>query len=267
MTKDLKRMLAETAHKERLEREIQIARQIQLNLLPSNLPTVKGYDFSASSNPSEDVGGDYYDIFVLEDGRVAFALGDVSGKGVPAALLMSNLQAALQVQITENIALEEVAKKLNRLIHKNSTSEMFITCFLGILTPKTGSFSYVNAGHDVPVLLNDKNDYTLDTGGLMFGALPEADYRSETIQLSEGDVLVLYSDGLTEAMDENETEFGRKRILNSIQDCRDKKASEILERIKSDVLEFSGTERSTMDDQTLLVLKVSDIPEDQQEMK
>ncbi|MDP8205284.1 MAG: SpoIIE family protein phosphatase [Candidatus Electryonea clarkiae] len=255
MTADLRRMLKETAEKERLQQEIQIARQIQENLLPGELPLLDNYEFAALSNPSHDVGGDYYDVFIMPDGRVGIAIGDVSGKGIPAAMLMSHLQSSFQLITHDNVSLEDVAYRLNNLIYRNSTPEMFITCFLGILDASQNVFSFINAGHDIPVFLHNGKAHGLKTGGLLFGVKPEVDYDIAEVKLNHGDLIVLYSDGITEAMNEDETEFGRDRLIESIQDYKEKPAKDILNGIINDTLKFADEQRPVQDDMTIVVVK------------
>ncbi len=263
MTADLKRMLADTAKKERLEREIQIARQIQLNLLPGSLPDIEGFDIAARSDPALEVGGDYYDMIILDDNRLVFSLGDVSGKGIAAAMLMSNLQASHQTFVLETnevITLDELGKRLNRLIYHNSTPDMFITCFIGILDTETGYLKYINAGHDTPVLIQDGKIIELGEGGIMFGALPDTEYCLGEANLKSGDVLAIYTDGLTEAMNADGKEFGKERLIGHISRSKDRPAEDILSGVYEDVIRFAGEERASQDDLTMIILKAESIP-------
>lgn len=255
MTADLRRMLEETAEKERLEHEVQIARQIQLRLLPERLPEPRGFRFAARSDPALEVGGDYYDAFTLGNGDIQLAVGDVSGKGVAAAMLMSNLQASLHALAGQSLDLREMVRQLNRQICDNSTPEMFITFFTGILDSPRRKLTFVNAGHDEPILLRaDGEVESLTTGGIILGVIPETEYETGEVTLAPGDLLVCYSDGLTEAMDEEGEEFGRERLLESIRQLHGEEVEIIVEEILTEVRLYAGDERAAMDDLTLMVI-------------
>ncbi|MFH0882778.1 MAG: SpoIIE family protein phosphatase [bacterium] len=258
MTADLKRMIIEVGEKERLEREIQIARQIQLQLLPSTLPSTDRLTIAARSDPALEVGGDYYDAFQIEDQGIMLALGDVSGKGVGAAILMSNLQANLHVLSMQKISLSAVTAELNRQIWRNSTPEMFITCFLAKIDCVTMTMSYVNAGHDTPILLRDGRVEKLSTGGLLLGVKPNATYEEGSVLLKNGDLLGIYSDGLTEAMDEKDFEFGSQRIIDVLKRRRDEDPWVIVDSVLREVRSYAGDERAAQDDLTLMIVKVAD---------
>jgi len=257
MTTDLKRMISEVGEKERLEREIQIARQIQIHLLPAILPETERLKIAGRSDPALEVGGDYYDAFELAEGGILLALGDVSGKGVGAAILMSNLQANLHVLGTQRLPLEQIASELNQQIYRNSTPEMFITCFLARVDCPTMTMSYVNAGHDRPVLLRNGSIESLDKGGLLLGVNPDAKYNAGTVDLTGGDLLAVYSDGLTEAMDAMDVEYGRDRLIETIKFHKDKDAWEVVDSIMRSVRTYAGDERAARDDLTMMVVKVT----------
>ncbi len=258
MTADLKRMIQEVGEKERLEREIQIARQIQLQLLPSALPSTDRVKIAARSDPALEVGGDYYDAIQIEEQGIMLALGDVSGKGVGAAILMSNLQANLHVLSQQKISLSAVTAELNRQIWRNSTTEMFITCFLGWVDCASMTLTYVNAGHDTPLLLHDGRVERLSEGGLLLGVDPNANYDEGRISLAPDDLLAIYSDGLTEAMDERNVEFGSQRILEVLQRQRREDPWVVVDSVLRAVRTYAGDERAAQDDLTLMVVKVGD---------
>jgi serine phosphatase RsbU (regulator of sigma subunit) len=258
MTKDLRRMIKEVGEKERLERDIQIARQIQLQLLPSTLPSRPELSIAARSDPALEVGGDYYDAIDLGDDGILVALGDVSGKGVGAAFLMSNLQANLHVLSEQKMELHEMVGQLNRQICNNSTPEMFITCFLALIDPDNMNMTYINAGHDTPALLRGDEIIDLTEGGMLLGILEEAEYDTTVIQLEPGDIICCFSDGLTEAMDEEDEEFGRNRLLKSIQDNDDENPWETVYGTLNTVIDYAGKERAGQDDLTLMVIKIND---------
>ncbi len=258
MTQDLRRMLDQMAKKERLEQEVLIARSIQQNLLPNSLPEIPGIDLAGRSEPATEVGGDYFDAVLLPDNRLGIAIADVAGKGVAAAMLMSNLQAAMNVIAREEIKLSEMVERLNQMIYRNSTPEMFITFFLGILDLKSIMLWYINAGHDSPVVIRDGEIIELSTGGLMLGAFPESTYETGNIRLKPGDLVASYTDGLIEAMDEKGVEFNSGRLIQVLQHCKSKPSAEIISNLLQQVRDYAGAERAAMDDLTILILKISD---------
>ncbi|MCB2199865.1 SpoIIE family protein phosphatase [bacterium] len=254
MTTDLRRMMIEVAEKERLEREVQIAREIQVRLLPAVIPQPDGFEIDARSVPALEVGGDYYDVIDLGKNKTLFALGDVSGKGVGAAILMSNLQANLHVLSSQDIPLETVVGELNRQIYRNSTPEMFITFFVGVIDLEKRVLTYVNAGHDLPALIRDGEVYDLEEGGMLLGVMTDVSYQAGRFELEPGDLIVCNSDGLTEAMNEDEVEFGRDRLLECIRTHHENDWTGI-DRIFETVREYAGDERAAQDDLTLLVVR------------
>jgi len=187
--------------KQRLEQEIATARRIQIRLLPESLPEVEGYEIDGGSTPSKQVGGDYFDFIPLPDGRLGVAVADVSGKGIPAALLMSNLQASLQGQLLHEAQVSEVVERMNDLLARSTDTHMFATFFYGVLEPATGRVVGVNAGHDPPLVVRaDGTLETLPAGGLILGMLPGQRYTECSTVLAPGDSMILYTDGITEAM-------------------------------------------------------------------
>jgi serine phosphatase RsbU (regulator of sigma subunit) len=187
--------------RERLLRELETAREIQQRLLPSASPGLPGFEIAGTSVPSRQVGGDYYDYLDLGAGRIGLAVGDVSGKGMPAALLMSNLQASLQGQVIHPATVADVVTRVNDLLVQSTDTHMFATFFYGVLDTRQSLFTSVNAGHNPPILLRaDGRVERLETGGLILGILPEQEYEQETVTLQRGDVLVLFTDGITEAV-------------------------------------------------------------------
>ncbi len=250
------RLFEESLEKERLEREIDLAREIQLNLLPSRLPHVPGYQLAGVNWPSRTVGGDYYDVIPLSDDRLALVIGDVTGKGIPAAMLMANLQAALHLLILERIPLSVVLEKLNALFYANTPSDKFVTLFIGILHSPTRQFTYVNAGHNYPLLIDaDGTIRELTTGGLLVGAFPHASYQVETVTLNPGSLLVCYTDGVTELTNNQGEEFGEERLYRFLQNHRHLPLASIIDHLRRTLVQFSEMEIFE-DDVTLLGLKV-----------
>ncbi len=200
MTMAVKRGREEAVTRERLERELETARTIQQRLLPHESPIVPGFEVIGTSVPSLQVGGDYFDFLAQGEGRLGIAIGDVSGKGMPAALLMSNLQASLQGQVIHPSSVAEVVQRVNDLMVRSTDEQMFATFFYGVLDRSAGTFTSTNAGHNPPILCRaDGSIELLRRGGLLIGMLPGQSYEQESAVLHEGDVLVLYTDGITEA--------------------------------------------------------------------
>ncbi|MBZ0263900.1 SpoIIE family protein phosphatase [bacterium] len=255
MTRDLRHMVAQMAVKERLEQEIEIARNIQQNLLPQTLPNHDGYDIFGKSEPAQEVGGDYYDAITTPENQIGIAIADVSGKGVAAALLMSNLQAGLRLIARADSSLAEVVQRINLLIYRNSTLETFITFFIGYIDPLTNILRYINAGHDTPAIIRGERTIDLDVGGMMLGAFDTASYEEGSIQLEPGDILVMYTDGFSESKNEEEEEFGRERILSTIRAHHNESAEDIFNAVLDGVSSFSSQLQHAEDDLTMLIVK------------
>ncbi len=249
------RLFKETLEKQRLEEELNVARTIQKNLLPNIIPEIAGYEIVGMNHSSKQVGGDYYDVIRIDNTHVALAIGDVSGKGVPASLLMANLQAALRVIIASQPNLAAVVGQLNNLIHANTGMDKFITFFLGVLDTSTHTLTYVNAGHNIPFLVGDEGTVRLlDKGGLILGIMPDYQYQTETIPLKKGDLLLCYTDGVNEAINEADEEFGEEALQELLLIHRRKPIGQILDIIWQAIQEFSGGMPQT-DDVTLLGLR------------
>jgi sigma-B regulation protein RsbU (phosphoserine phosphatase) len=238
-----------------LEEEIATARKIQRNLLPENPPTLRGWELCASNRPSRNVGGDYHDFLPLPGGHLGIAIGDVSGKGIPAALLMSNLQAALRVQALAGLPAHRLVEEVNRHIYRTTGSESFISFFLGELEPSMGTFTYTNAGHNAPVVVRECGDVeTLDKGGLLLGVFPEALYERGSIELHPGDIVAFYTDGVTEATNEAGDMFSEERLVEALHHHRRSHAREIHDTVLDRVREFQCG-RPLDDDLTLILVK------------
>jgi len=250
-----KRLFLEELEKRQLEEELDIARDIQRNLLPLNIPLFDNYDISALNISSKQVGGDYYDVIPLDEDNFCIAIADVSGKGVPASLMMANIQAFLQVTCKQGMKIDEATGLINDLISENITDGRFITFFWGIVNIKKNIFTYVNAGHNPPLLLRDGKIIKLEKGGIILGVMKtDVPYGSEEVNLKKDDVIVMFTDGISEAMNKNREEFSDERLESVALALEDKSAEEILNGIKTEVQNFaSGVTQS--DDITMLVLK------------
>jgi phosphoserine phosphatase RsbU/P len=252
-------LFEEYLEKQQIENELKISREIQMALLPEELPLIDGYSIAADNIPALHVGGDYYDVIKLTDTKYAFVIADVSGKGTPASLLMSNIQSSVHSYLkfytedTFDIAL--VTKNINELIYDNTSSEKFITFFWGILDTVNNSFQYINAGHNHPYLFRDDEVISLDKGGLMIGIMKGVmEYEVGEVILEKDDVLVLYTDGVNEAQNVNKEDFGDERIISTVREHIKDNAGVISMKIKEAVDEFVG-EAKQFDDITLIVIK------------
>lgn len=202
----------EQAYRE-MQQEVELAAKIQKKLLPAEPPEVAGYRISGKNNTAFSVGGDYFDFIRIDEGLWAICLGDVSGKGMPAALLMANLQAILRSHLVSRISPAEVLKIANQQLFKNTGAEQFATFFLGILDTTAHILRYSNGGHEYPYLISsDRKQQRLQRGGLPLGMLSQQEYQEDTVDMQSGDCLFIYSDGITESMNTEEEEFGEQRL-------------------------------------------------------
>ncbi|HET8865233.1 MAG TPA: SpoIIE family protein phosphatase [Gracilimonas sp.] len=251
-------LLEERIEKKRMEEELNLAKTIQQGLLPSPIPTIPGFDLGAKNISSRQVGGDYFDVVETPDHGHILAIADVTGKGVPASLLMANLQSMLHALAPIDISLAEATGSINNIIHDNTPADKFITFFWGKVSADGKRFDYVNAGHNNPLLFRkgEETPKELEAGGVILGAIPTmAPYESATIKLQSGDVLVLYTDGVTEAMNPEKTEeYEEARLIECLKKNLEKTSREIMDAVIRDITQFS--EGVQYDDITLLVLKV-----------
>jgi sigma-B regulation protein RsbU (phosphoserine phosphatase) len=250
------RLFNETLEKQRLEKDLETARNIQKNLLPGVIPRFSNIEIAAFNSSAKMVGGDYYDVVKIDNNKLLIAIADVSGKGVPAALLMANLQAFLKSICKQNLPLADATNLMNDLVAENTTMGSFITFFWGLFENDKKKFTYVNAGHNPPLLIRNGTISKLKKGGMILGVLPTTvPYLSETLQLQSDDVVILFTDGITEAMNINGEEFTDAHLENISLKNFINTPQMILDKIKLSVEEFTiGAEQS--DDITCLVLKV-----------
>jgi serine phosphatase RsbU (regulator of sigma subunit) len=249
------RLVEARLQQERLERELQLAMEIQQRFQPTAPPVVPGYELQGISFPCYEIGGDYYDFIRREDGRLVIALGDVSGKGTAAALLMSSLHAAIHAQTGSHDTLVQTISAVNRYLAENIPPNRFVTLFYAELDPDSGALSFLNAGHNPPLIVHSAGTVEqLASGGLPLGIKADADYREGRTHLQMGDVLVIYSDGVTEAASPSGEEFGPTRLYEVVSRNVDASAAGIRDRIESALTKFSqGTQAA--DDITLVIEK------------
>lgn len=249
------RLVEARFQQERLERELQLAMEIQQRFQPTAPPVVMGYEFQGISFPCYEIGGDYYDFIKRDDGRLVIALGDVSGKGTAAALLMSSLHASIHAQTGSHDSLVETISAVNRYLAENIPSNRFVTLFYAELDPDSGALSFLNAGHNPPLIVHSAGTVEqLASGGLPLGIKADAEYREGRTHLQPGDVLVIYSDGVTEAASPSGEEFGPTRLYEVVSRNVDASAAGIRDRIESALTKFSqGTQAA--DDITLVIVK------------
>jgi len=249
------RLVEARFQQERLERELQLAMEIQQRFQPTAPPVVPGYEFQGISFPCYEIGGDYYDFIQRDDGRLVIALGDVSGKGTAAALLMSSLHAAIHAQTGSHDTLVQTISAVNRYLAENIPPNRFVTLFYAELDPESGALSFLNAGHNPPLIIHAAGTVEqLASGGLPLGIKADADYREGRTHLQLGDVLVIYSDGVTEAASPSGEEFGPTRLYEVVSRNVDASAAGIRDRIESALTKFSqGTQAA--DDITLVIVK------------
>ncbi len=249
-------LASEAAQRERIDREIEIAREVQERLFPQSIPKLPGHSIHGACRPAQGVGGDYYDVLPLDDGTLGLAIGDVSGKGISAALLMASLRASLRGMTMDGPAdLARMMTRVNRLVYESSATNRYATFFFGVYHPGTGLLRYVNAGHNPPYVLRGDELHTLEGGGPVIGLLPDASYEECHLTLEAGDLLLAYTDGISEALNLSEQEWGEERMLAAARDRLPQDASTILRHIVQEADRFAAA-APQHDDMTLLLMKL-----------
>ncbi|MDX2130245.1 MAG: SpoIIE family protein phosphatase [Chloroherpetonaceae bacterium] len=254
------RLFAEALEKEVIEKELQVAREIQAMLLPKELPKFRGVEIAAVNIPSLQVGGDYYDIIKLDDRHIFIGIADVTGKGTPAALLMANLQASIKAYMqpfqVKSFDLAGTIANINNIIYENTPADKFITFFGGILDLETRIFHSVNAGHNPPYVITQQGEVkSLTAGGVILGVVPKITYESQKTKLERSEVLFLYTDGITEAENASKELFEPTRLLELLKATRDETALSILNRVIDAVRAFQPPGKQ-IDDITAICVKV-----------
>jgi phosphoserine phosphatase RsbU/P len=250
---------SEIAQRERVNRELEIAREVQEHLFPQHLPSVHGLDYCGCCQPARTVGGDYYDFLELPKERFGIAIGDVSGKGIGAALMMASLGASLrgQASVVQDIA--ELIKRVSNLVYGASSLSRYATFFYAEYEPKSRRLLYVNAGHNPPFIVRQSNNggpvYRLEPGGPPVGLLPGSSYEQGSFPLEPGDLVVLFTDGISESMNSGNEEWGEERLVDLAKTCADLSALEAMNRIMAAAQTFAAG-APQYDDMTVVILRV-----------
>ncbi len=250
------RLYADSLEKQRLDEELTMARQIQLDLLPKSAPCAESFVISARSLPSRTIGGDFYDFIPRGDGIISMVIADASGKGMPAALLVTQIQAMLRSETANNTEIARILQNINGYIVESTSSEKFVTLFYGEFDQKNQRFRYANAGHNYPILVrSDGTHESLSQGGILIGAFGGAIYQEAIVDLHQDDLLFMYTDGLSEAQNQVEEEYGEGRIIDYVLKNRHLPPELLIDGILQDMHKFDQTE-PPRDDTTLVVLKI-----------
>src|ERR1035437_1757874 len=251
------RLHREAVEKEKMEREMELAASIQRTILPDTLPDVPGLVISGANRPAKQVGGDYFDVYPLADGRTAFCVADVSGKGVPAALLVSTVHACLHLLVPNNASdLPGLVARVNRHLVGFSSTRKFATLFIAVFYPAAGTLTYVNAGHNPGLWISPGGIDLLPSGGVPVGMMPGVVHKQASIRVAPGDTILLYSDGITEALNGSDEEFGMERLTALAIAGRMQAPAELSRCIFGAVNDFT-TGVAQYDDQTVLIARVS----------
>ncbi|MFH1312193.1 MAG: SpoIIE family protein phosphatase [Candidatus Eisenbacteria bacterium] len=249
------RLYLEMIEKQKMEKDLELAREIQHRLLPKTFPKIPGLKTEAMNLPSKHVGGDYYDIISLCEDEVALVIADVSGKGVPAALLMASLQSSLRAEAAAGRPPSEVISVLNKEIFEHTAGGTFVTIFYGVMNLETETLTYCNAGQTPPVILGmDLETRLLDTTHLVIGIDNSAEYADTSVNLTTGDLIFLYTDGITDELDERDEPYGETRLLERLKELRVSELIDILNSIHDAVVEYTGGK--PQDDLTALALRI-----------
>lgn len=246
---------AEAATRQRFEQELEVARLIQQNFLPRELPDLPGWQIAAYYRPAREVGGDFYDVIPLPDGRVGFVVGDVTDKGVPAALVMSATRSVLRASAQRLIEPGEVLERVNEHLCPDMPEKMFVTCLYGVLNPATGHLRFANAGHDLPYVKTANGVIELRARGMPLGLMPGMPYEEKEATLQPGDGVLLHSDGVVEAHDPERDMFGFPRLKETMADAP--AGQELIDRVLSDLEAWTGPDAEQEDDITMVTLQRS----------
>lgn len=249
------RLYTQERQKIAMEKDLIAALEVQKTLLPRTIPDVKDFQFAAKSIPAKNVAGDLYDFIIIDEHRMAFCLGDVTGKGLPASLLMANIQATVRSITFDDITPKQCLERSNSLLYNTTSSDKFVTHFYGILDSRNHSISYSNAGQENPILISDgKINKRLIVGGIPLGLMENVQYQEEMIFLKKDDVIVLFTDGVTEAMNGKKEFFGEEKLITVINESNSADPEEIIDKILLCLQEYAGS-TPQWDDITIMVIK------------
>ena len=254
----LRHAVDQKIRQERMATLLQEARQIQTSILPKRLPRFGTFDIAGRSQPAEVVGGDFYDLIPVSDQIVGVAIADASGHGLPAALQVRDVYTGLRMGVSRDFKIVKTVERLNRIIHESRLTSKFVSLFYGELEV-SGNFIYVNAGHNPPILAKERETVLLRQTGMVLGPSRDATYSRGFVTLDIGDVLVLYTDGIVEACDVRDQEFGLDRLRRLIAESRDRTAEEILSAILQNLAAFTRS-AAAEDDRTILVIRRASTP-------
>ena len=247
------RLREEAIAKAKLDEELRTAYVIQSKLLPAQLPVIDGYSFAGTNKPCRTVSGDYYDVVVRPDGRMYFIIADVSGKGITAALVMASVATAFNIFTRTDPTPADLVREMNATLAPKTAPTKFVTIVVGVLDPATGSIEFTNAGHVPPLIVRKDGVTPMTTTDMVVGLFSHAKYRTQSVQLGQGDSMVLFTDGVTEAENEEEEQLGLNPVASLMQTLHGAPATSILEAIDTQVQSYCGTAPST-DDVTMMAL-------------
>jgi serine phosphatase RsbU (regulator of sigma subunit)/anti-sigma regulatory factor (Ser/Thr protein kinase) len=246
---------AEAATRQRFEQELEVAKLIQQNFLPKQLPELSGWQVAAYYRPAREVGGDFYDVIPLPEGKVGFVVGDVTDKGVPAALVMAATRSVLRASAQRLVNPGETLERVNEHLCPDMPEKMFVTCLYGVLDPETGHFRFANAGHDLPYVKTADGSEELRARGMPLGLMPGMLYEEKETVLQPGDSLLLHSDGIVEAHSPDREMFGFPRLKQCVADYPG--GGELIDRVLSDLHAHTGPDAEQEDDITMVTLQRS----------
>ena len=258
MTQRVEQLIVEVKEKEKLESELEIARQVQARLFPKEVPKLKTLELFGLCNPARVVSGDYYDFIQLDPRSTAIVIGDISGKGISAALLMASVQAALHAQLTMGtnggLSTATLVARLNRQLYENTTPEKYATFYCGLYDDTSGLLAYTNAGHLAPILVRNGSLIRLESNGMVVGMFPDFPYEQQVVQLHAGDLLAAFTDGITESEDANGEQFGEQRLADLLIRNHDRPLDEIVTAV-TDSLRNWTSDFDNRDDTTILLAR------------
>jgi phosphoserine phosphatase RsbU/P len=250
------RMYLDVEKKKQLDADLKVAGTIQRGLLPHQLPAVTGYDVHAYHRYTGAVGGDFYDMSEMADGQLRIAIGDAAGKGISGALLMTTLSASLAVRSDDNLSINQIVSDLNDVLAKLTESDKYVTLFYSVFDPATGQFHFTNAGHNPPVLIRADGSYELlELGGPVVGFFPHMEYQVGTVEMRPDDLLVMFTDGVTEVMNNDEEEYGEERLFSFLTKNRTLHLQTLEQSLKEELRAFAGDQPTYIDDRTLVLMR------------